>query len=76
MQNKGEGLPGVVEAAKLFAKVAGAGEQKSGGGAPGERFTINIDLGGDQRITVASSPPPEASTKPGARLSIPGITET
>ena len=58
MQNKGEGLPGVVEVAKLFAKVAGVGERELGSGTPGERFTINIDLGGDQKITVATSPAP------------------
>ncbi len=59
MQNRAEGLPGVVEVAKLFAKVAGVGEREVGAGNPGERFTINIDLGGDTRITketVAATP--------------------
>lgn len=56
MQNKGEGLPGVIEAAKLFAKVAGVGERETSGAASGERFSINIDLGGDQKITVSTSP--------------------
>lgn len=54
MQNKGEGLPGVVEAAKLFAKIADVGERAVGSAAPGERFTINIDLGGDRSLTVSS----------------------
>lgn len=54
IQNKGEGLPGVVEAAKLFAKIAGVGERETGTAAPGERFTINIDLGGDRSLTVSS----------------------
>ena len=58
MQNKSEGLPGVIEAAKLFAKVAGVGEREVGGLPPGERFVINIDLGGDQKITVESTPAP------------------
>ena len=58
MQNKSEGLPGVIEAAKLFAKVAGVGEREAGVGNIGERFTINIDLGGDQKISVSSSPAP------------------
>lgn len=62
MQNKSEGLPGVIEAAKLFAKVAGVGERESGPGAPGERFTINIDLGGGKTITAQSSPAPEVAT--------------
>jgi hypothetical protein len=52
MQNKGEGLPGVVEAAKLFAKIAGVGERATNQAAPGERFTINIDLGGDKSLTI------------------------
>lgn len=54
IQNKGEGLPGVVEAAKLFAKIAGVGERETASAAPGERFTINIDLGGDRSLTVSS----------------------
>lgn len=57
MQNKGEGLPGVVEAAKLFAKIASVGERESGPSAPGERFTINIDLGGDKNLTVQATAP-------------------
>lgn len=64
MQNKGEGLPGVVETAKLFAKIAGVGEREAGGAAPGERFSINIDLGGDQKITVTSGEPQGASGQP------------
>ncbi len=58
MQNKAEGLPGVIEAAKLFAKVAGVGERESGNATPGERFTINIDLGGDNKFAVTTSPAP------------------
>lgn len=56
MQSRSEGLPGVIEAAKFFAKVAGVGEREAGAGAPGERFTINIDLGGDQKIVVQAAP--------------------
>lgn len=55
MQNKVEGLPGVIEAAKLFAKIAGVGERAVGTANAGERFTINIDLGGDQKITVSTA---------------------
>jgi hypothetical protein len=66
MQNKGEGLPGVVEAAKLFAKVAGVGEREGSVSAPGERFTINIDLGGDKNLTVSTTAP--ASTPQGGDL--------
>lgn len=62
MQNKGEGLPGVIEAAKLFAKVAGVGEREGGTLPSGERFVINIDLGADQKISIGV----EASADPGA----------
>lgn len=64
MQNKGEGLPGVIEAAKLFAKVAGVGERADGGAAPGERFSINIDLGGDTKITVRATASQGAPVQP------------
>jgi len=39
-------LSSSVEAAKLFAKLAGAGETKEA--TPGERFNITINLGGDK----------------------------
>lgn len=68
MQNTREQLPGVIEAAKLFAKVAGVGERDAGAATPGERFTINIDLGGDQKVVVSSGPAPDAITQqPGER---------
>lgn len=57
MQNKGEGLPGVIEAAKFFGKIARVGERESSAAAPGERFTINIDLGGDKSLTVSTQSP-------------------
>lgn len=55
MGNKSEGLPGVVEAAKLFAKIAGVGERDMGAVASGERFTITINLGADEKIIVGST---------------------
>ena len=55
MQNKVEGLPGVVETAKLFQKLSGIGERDAGAANAGERFTINIDLGGDQKIVVTTA---------------------
>ena len=64
MQNKSEGLPGVIEAAKLFAKIAGVGERAAGAAPSGERFTINIDLGGDAKISVSTqtiAPTPDAA---------------
>ena len=47
MANAKEGLPAVVETAKLFAKLAGAGEEKRDS-SPGEKFTITINLGADK----------------------------
>jgi hypothetical protein len=70
MQNTREQLPGVIEAAKLFAKVAGVGERDAGTAAPGERFTINIDLGGDQKVVVQSGPAPQALAQPAGREAI------
>jgi hypothetical protein len=66
MQNKGEGLPGVIEAAKFFGKIARVGEREVGPSAPGERFTINIDLGGDKSLTatVVAPPAPNAALAP------------
>ena len=54
MVNAAEGLPGVTEVAKLFAKIAGVGERETGQSAPGERFTISINLGGDEKLVVSS----------------------
>ena len=70
MQAKSEGLPGVIEAAKLFAKIAGVGEREAGTGAPGERFTINIDLGGGQKIVAQSSPVQSDAAQPSAQRQI------
>ncbi len=64
MANQAEGLPGVVEAAKLFAKIAGLGEKEVGERAPGEKFTISINLGGDDKLVYKSKEAPtiEGST--------------
>lgn len=64
MQNRGEGLPGVTEAAKLFAKLAGIGEREHGGPPVGERFVINIDLGGSQKVTLEAGDAPQAHREP------------
>jgi hypothetical protein len=63
MRNKSEGLPGVVEAAKFFGKIAGVGEREVGSGPVGERFVINIDLGGDTKVTVSSGDVPTKSSQ-------------
>lgn len=47
LRNNKEPLPGVVELAKLFAKMAGVGEQANAANTPQERFKITINLGAD-----------------------------
>lgn len=49
MTNGKEGLSAVTETAKMFAKLAGAGEEKHGADA-GEKFTITINLGADTKL--------------------------
>lgn len=70
LQNEREQLPGVVEAAKLFAKIAGVGERDTGPSTPGERFVINIDLGGDQKVVVSSGPAPTPIAGPAPTSSL------
>src|SRR5674476_1134848 len=47
MMKDSEELKDAVETGKLFAKIAGIGEDGSKA-APGEKFSIHIDLGGDK----------------------------
>lgn len=54
MGSRSEKLSDVVEAAKLFAKIAGVDSSPGGDNTTGERFTINIDLGSDEKLTVRS----------------------
>ena len=56
MTNGKETLASVVETAKLFTKLAGAGEEKKEG-TPGEKFTINIHIG-DKNLKVETNPEP------------------
>jgi hypothetical protein len=50
MIKKDESLDAQVKAGQLLAKLAGVGEGNGNAGAPGDKFTINIDLGGDRKI--------------------------
>lgn len=52
MGSRGEKLIDTVEAAKFFAKVAGVDGDAQGARRGGEGFTITIDLGSDQRLTI------------------------
>lgn len=81
MSRPGENLTGVVETAKLFAKLAGAGEPVRQEGA-GERFTININLGAKKielSETLRSAPEivgeireiPESEITPATLRSLP-----
>lgn len=64
MLSEREELKDAVETAKMFAKVAGIGEGESKG-APGEKFTISIDLGGDKSLRIEKNiTPPSAGALP------------
>ena len=75
MQNPREPLNNVVEAAKLFAKIAGVGEREAGSSAAGERFVINIDLGGGKTLVAATSPVPAEPDPGGVHRALQEIGE-
>lgn len=52
-----EDLSDAVEAAKLFAKIAGVDATPAGARSGGEGFTITLDLGADTRLTIGSQAP-------------------
>lgn len=49
LHDRAQGLPGRVELAKLLAKIAGMGE-RSDAVASGEKFSITINLGADNKL--------------------------
>ena len=65
MLNEREELKDVVETAKMFAKVAGIGEDKSSVGT-GEKFSIHIDLGGDKTLRLTKDITPASGAKESA----------
>lgn len=50
MNNREEAFPAAIEAGKLFAKIAGLDANVRADAAPGEKFTININLGADTKL--------------------------
>lgn len=60
MADDKEPLNAAVEAGKLFAKLAGVGEERPTG-APGEKFTININLGADSKLSYEKNVTPKKS---------------
>ena len=54
MGKQSEKLEAVVEAAKFFANLGRVDTQAGRPVASGERFTINIDLGADARLTIGA----------------------
>lgn len=58
MTKADEPYPAQIECAKLFAKVAGIGEQKAGD-LSSEKFTITINLGNDQPIRIEKDVTPK-----------------
>jgi hypothetical protein len=75
MGNKDEPLSGAVETGKLLARLAGVGEAAVGARS-GEKFTINISLGG-QKITFENEirPVQPLSEGNGETLQIPAECE-
>lgn len=69
MGDKRENLTGVIEAAKLLAKIAGAGEQKPDPTA-GEKFNITINIG-EKKLTFVET----VGGSEGQRQAIPPIIE-
>jgi hypothetical protein len=65
VQNPNEPLPGAVQGFTAISKVAGLGEAKEKTAAPGEKFTIQINLGDTSetftksRQTIEIQPQPE-----------------
>lgn len=63
MGQASEKLADAVEAAKLFAKIAGVDTDTGGPRGGGEGFTITIDLGADERLTLRSGQAAGAGAK-------------
>lgn len=64
MKNKDETFAAATEAGKLFAKIAGLGEVSRDAPAPGERFTISINLGGDVKLKYEREAAPAEPAEP------------
>lgn len=66
MADKQESLAAAVETGKLFKTLAGIGEADRTQGVPGEKFTININLGADEKIHIEKDITPTNPTPEGA----------
>lgn len=58
MMKSDEDLNKAVETGKLLTKIAGIGEDRKDG-VPGEKFTITINLGADQQLTIEKDKAPK-----------------
>lgn len=72
MQRLSEAMPGVVEAGKLFAKIAGLDMPAKEGSTPGERFRITINLGGDVVRHTSAEPKDITPSRSPASVQIDG----
>ncbi|MDE2106573.1 MAG: hypothetical protein KGL39_55675 [Patescibacteria group bacterium] len=75
MGKQSEKLEAVVEAAKFFANLGRVDTQAGRPLATGERFTINIDLGADARLTIGAAGSQEARAHASGTGEIRGNTE-
>lgn len=75
MGSAAEKLGDVVEAAKLFAKIADVDTTSGGVGTGGQGFTISIDLGADTRITIGPPGDPPQSEGAATGGALPRVIE-
>lgn len=52
-----EALPGKVKAFEVVTKIAGLGAQQQGGPATGEKFSITINMGADEKLVINATQP-------------------
>lgn len=64
MQSQNEDLGKAVEAAKLLSKISGAEASQKDGGAPGDKFSITINLGEDVKLNFEKDVKPVEPQKP------------
>lgn len=75
MSNEKETLPAKVEAAKLFAKIAGVDAAQAQPIGSGEKFTITINLGEDHKLKYEREVNPTASASPDVSKEVRTISE-
>lgn len=61
VHRQGEPLPGKVKALEVISKIGGLGPASfKDGGPAGEKFSITINMGADEKMVINASPTPKA----------------